>query len=91
MKTNDNKPSNPMAFATASPSCSKYDGVLQEGMTLRDYFANSAMQGIMTNQDFLILVLKQANGLEASNIAISKEAYGLADAMLKQRELTETT
>lgn len=89
MKTNDNKPSNPMAFATASPSCSKYDGVLQEGMTLRDYFANSAMQGLISNPA-QIQTLMGNNPLPVPSV-VAKFAYETADAMLKQRELTETT
>jgi len=51
---------------------------IQNGMTLRDYFANSAMQSIMVSADY-------RNHQTAEQI--SKGAYALADAMLKQREL----
>ena len=44
------------------------------GMTLRDYFAAKAMQGLMANPDW---------NLDAINAA--KEAYTYADAMLKVR------
>ncbi len=44
------------------------------GMTLRDWFAGMAMQGIC------------ASGPGISNPVIAAEAYALADAMLKQRE-----
>lgn len=50
--------------------------VSDDGMTLRDYFAAKAMQGIVVHDD----VWEQAD----SSIAIS--AYALADAMLAQRE-----
>ena len=43
-----------------------------EGMTLRDYFAAKAMQGILFE------------GLDESETA--KNAYAMADAMLKARE-----
>jgi hypothetical protein len=47
-----------------------------QGMTLRDYFAAKAMQGIC------------ASGFthEWSNSKLADEAYDLADAMLKARE-----
>ncbi len=50
------------------------------GMTLRDYFAAKAMQGLLsdpdwrTNEDF--------EGIEG----IAFEAYAMADAMMKARE-----
>ena len=61
----------------------EYDGqnnVLQyqeEGMTLRDYFAAKAMQGICSHPDTWGLI-------SSKNIATT--AYELADAMLKARE-----
>ena len=48
-----------------------------DGMTLRDYFAAGAMQGISTN----IRTLKEPNWL-----AMAEDAYKMADAMLKARE-----
>jgi hypothetical protein len=51
-----------------------------EGMTLRDYFAAKAMQGIIFNDgDFL-----DARYGSPENIAVA--AYHMADAMLKARE-----
>jgi hypothetical protein len=51
-----------------------------EGMTLRDYFAAKAMQGIIFNDgDFL-----DARYSSPENIAFA--AYHMADAMLKARE-----
>ena len=48
--------------------------ITHAGMTLRDYFAAKAMQGIC------------ASGPDISNPVIAAEAYALADAMLKARE-----
>jgi hypothetical protein len=47
-----------------------------KGMTLRDYFAAKAMQGIM------------ASGIYPTGIMFdtAKEAYEMADAMMKARE-----
>ena len=47
-----------------------------QGMTLRDYFAAKAIQGIM------------ASGIYPTGIMFdtAKEAYEMADAMLKARE-----
>ncbi|HHS9967651.1 TPA: hypothetical protein ACTW6G_002929 [Raoultella ornithinolytica] len=59
----------------------EYDGqnnVLQyqdEGMTLRDYFAAKAMQGRLSNPDWL-----------CSDERTAIDAYRVADAMLKARE-----
>lgn len=76
------KPNNPSAFPLEYE-----DGDFQRGMTLRDYFANSAMQSIITNE-----VLRKAldnnttTGEEMYN-SVAKIAYESADAMLKQREI----
>ena len=50
-----------------------------EGMTLRDYFAAKAMQGI--------LHLPARN--ESNSIAFSRWAYEMADAMLAERSKGE--
>ena len=50
---------------------SPYDD--DEGMTLRDYFAAKAMQGLLASTTI-------SNGM-----VIAKDAYLLADAMLKAR------
>ena len=68
---------NKSAFPTSNwtqmaPMSSGYD----EGMTLRDYFAAKAMQGIVSK--------------EASHVSwveeYAKNAYKMADAMMKARE-----
>ncbi|SER16675.1 hypothetical protein SAMN05216522_1135 [Rosenbergiella nectarea] len=51
--------------------------VQQEGMTLRDYFAAKAMQGILSDPDA---------GLLSDDLSrYSKIAYQTADSMLKAR------
>jgi hypothetical protein len=59
------------------------DGILFEGMTLRDYFAAKAMQGLI------------ASGWESDHremspntgsISVAVDAYVMADAMLKARD-----
>jgi hypothetical protein len=51
---------------------------LESGATLRDYFANSAMQGMLSS-------FNNKTGWSVSDMAES--SYLIADAMLKQREL----
>lgn len=45
----------------------------EKGMTLRDYFAAKAMQGLIT-------------GGSTNPVDVAKAAYIVADAMLKERE-----
>ena len=47
----------------------------QQGMTLRDYFAAKGLQGICAS----------GPAIKFTNQRIAKEAYELADAMLKAR------
>jgi hypothetical protein len=49
--------------------------VRDDGMTLRDYFASKAMQGMMADSN-----------LKANPMEFSMLAYAVADAMLKARE-----
>jgi hypothetical protein len=49
---------------------------LTHGMTLRDYMAAKAMQGICASEP----------SMEWSSDRLAAEAYDLADAMLKARE-----
>jgi hypothetical protein len=51
----------------------------QDGMSLRDWFAGMAMQGLSSTSDSD----GQWTGIESS---ISKEAYRIADWMLAERE-----
>lgn len=47
-----------------------------EGMTLRDYFAAKAMQGM----------LAACTGWETQQERLAKCSYAIADAMMKERE-----
>lgn len=51
----------------------------EEGMTLRDYFAAKAMQGILSNPGQLDNVNEDAAKW------VTRDAYKVADAMLKAR------
>lgn len=53
--------------------------VAQEGMNLRDYFAAKAMNGILANNAMIDTATNQT--LEW----VAKNAYQMADAMLKAR------
>lgn len=58
----------------------------ETGMTLRDYFAAKAMQAVLSNQTFLQTVLRDAQVGTIASDAVSRTAFVMADAMLKQRE-----
>ena len=56
-------------------------------MTLRDYFAAAALNGTMSNQEWLMMVIKAAELKKTDSLlTISKQCYEFADAMLKVRE-----
>jgi len=57
------------------------DGLGKKGMTLRDYMAAKAMQGLMHNYDICDF-LEHKDWLED----ISITSYQIADAMMKARE-----
>lgn len=69
------KPENPMAFPVVGDSHSQ--NYLQEGMSLRDYFAAKAMQCYLK---FAI----ENNG--ASDKVVAELSFKTADAMLKARK-----
>lgn len=76
----DEKPENPLAF----PSVDTLNREVRVGMDLRDYFAAKAMQSAI---EFYGLPERVANenwigpGIDA----LTSGAYGIADAMLKER------
>jgi hypothetical protein len=51
------------------------------GMTLRDYFAAKAMQGMMTSARYTGII-----GVNNYEHSIANQAYQMADAMLKARD-----
>jgi len=66
-----------MTTATGGPAFPTHpDGALiNDGMTLRDYFAAKAMQALLGNPE-----------IDGEPIAYSQLAYKYADAMLKARQ-----
>lgn len=63
----------------AFPVAYSNEDFIQEGATLRDYFAAKAMNGILANNAMIDTATDQA--LEW----VAKSAYQAADAMLKAR------
>ena len=59
----------------AFPASDMFEREDRKGMDLRDYFAAKAMQAILLNDKDAV----------ASDALISKEAYEMADAMMKAR------
>ena len=59
------------------------DSEMEPGMTLRDYFAAAALQGLLGNSEFHVETDVES---EIPN-AIATYAYQAADAMLKAREV----
>lgn len=58
----------------------------QSGMTLRDYFAAKAMQGMFANDELLTRYgVMAGENLVDPEFLVSAAAYSLADAMLKER------
>ncbi len=57
-----------------------------EGMTLRDYFASKAMQGIMSDIKHIEYLANLNDGIFDTVKCITKQAYKIADAMIKERK-----
>ena len=78
--TNTGGPAFPVAdpFAVKCPPTDAEALRLQQGMTLRDYFAAKAMQGILSATLTPNTIWSQDDAAET--------AYNVADAMLKARE-----
>ena len=68
-----NKENGGPAFPTEGVVCS--DGILYEGMTLREYFAAKAMQAYLTPEDAPV-----------DFHLIADRAYLMADAMLEAKD-----
>ena len=89
MNEQEKKPSNPSAFPISETDYLRYTDELPNwaGMTLRDYFANSAMQAMTTSPELMEIVSVQSIHDGSAFDAIARQSYKLADAMLKAREL----
>ena len=76
MKANDGGPAFPMQAIMGSDG---YVAVArQDGMTLRDYFAAAALQGMLASFAGM--------SLPSESSTLSKDSYKLADAMLAERD-----
>lgn len=77
-KINTGGPAFPMASVTVLAEDMSHTSLTHNGMTLRDYFAAKAMQGLLINayQDFVMG-------------EFAETAYAMADAMLKAREVAQ--
>jgi hypothetical protein len=86
MKNQEKKPKNPSAYPSwdmtfnENPNTNLFSAGTSQGMSLRDKFANSAVQAFI-NRSKLDTISKGSAELFA------KRAFIVADAMLKQREL----
>jgi hypothetical protein len=58
----------------------------EHGMTLRDYFAAKAMQGLISSADWREAVAEHTTNDMAATKFTALTAYEMADAMLKARE-----
>lgn len=75
---------NPQAFPVAVSERTE-SSFYEEGMTLRDYFAAKAAQGIMANPTEMESRLYTNTELESFEKSVAYFSYELADAMLKER------
>jgi hypothetical protein len=85
MSKNDGGPAFPLADSNAEyAGTSRHDC---NGMSLRDYLAAKAMQGILSDQT-TISAFDQAGKRELvqPSSLVATAAYAMADAMLKARE-----
>lgn len=83
MKVEEKCPQNPNAFPNTIVNDHGIIITGQNGMTLRDYFANSIMASYI--KEHLELLRENKFGYTVKDMADS--SYLIADAMLKQREL----
>ena len=68
-----------MTTSNGGPAFPVHGDVLWQGMTLRDYFAAKAMQAMACAP---IGKFQHTSGIE-----LCRDAYAMADAMLKAREV----
>ena len=60
--------------------------IINQGMTLRDYFAAKAMNAMMASPELMVVVTADQVLGENAKERISTLAYQYADAMLKARD-----
>ena len=88
-KTDDGGPAFPNpAFMLNEGLEFPWAGFGMGGMSLRDWFAAHAMQGMLACQEFLNEVSEVADSKEEAAAMIARYAFKFADAMLAQRKET---
>jgi hypothetical protein len=75
-----NKPIGVNMNIPAFPAPAGVSHITEQGMTLRDYFAAKAMQGLIASPR------GTPDGSDATDVYYAKCAYLMADAMLKARQ-----
>lgn len=90
------KPNNPPAFpklvSLSTNGRNGYEAEMQSGMSLRDYFAAKALNGILAGIDMLatdgseLKRLTEKMGYKHAQYWIAATSYQIADAMLAERE-----
>ena len=58
-----------------------------KGMTLRDYFAAKAMQGLLTHEWLYLYDKAETMSLESAEDYVVETSYFVADLMMKAREI----
>jgi hypothetical protein len=84
------KPENPPAFPTVEYTTSNVstpETRTTEGLSMRDYFAAKAMQGLLSNSYYSSDM--SGNTVFPEPKYLSDKAYEIADAMLKARQNKE--
>lgn len=88
MQDQDDPIHNPPAFPFSAEQAQRgWNGTRagEPGMSLRDYFAASALQSLL-NPKIIVALGDENPGVEALNPVIAGHAYAIADAMLKVRK-----
>ena len=75
-----NKETGGPAFPTEAYDLDRKVCVREEGMTLRDYFAAKAMQGLVADRRHVV-----GMGLPSKEKQYAESAYDIADSMLAER------
>ena len=66
------------AFPVSAPAHIK-------GMTLRDYFAAKAMQGLLSDKIYIDKLLNVSDTSDEFHSCFARDAFRFADAMLEER------
>jgi hypothetical protein len=56
------------------------------GLSMRDWFAGMALQGMLANSDFAASATRMGESTEGFRGNVTRTAYVFADAMLSERE-----